>query len=165
MSVNPDDDETETQSWFDALNTPMHAVEPLLYVGNSSAPDDIDDTFSLVICLLPPSEEELVAPLACPTVPRQVYPLADIPSADPVYVGAVLDKTRALIRDTFAQHPTKKILVHCSAGISRSPMVIIDYLMSRDKCTVEEARAKVELARTCIRPNTGFMNILKSRQV
>jgi predicted protein tyrosine phosphatase len=52
-------------------------------------------------------------------------------------------------------------LVHCLAGISRSATVTISYLMSKMNKTVMEATELVHTARSCIKPNTGFMNQLE----
>lgn len=53
------------------------------------------------------------------------------------------------------------ILVHCHAGISRSPTIIIGYLMSRKRMTLEEAFHFVKQKKTIIKPNHGFLEQLK----
>jgi len=52
-------------------------------------------------------------------------------------------------------------LVHCLAGISRSATVTISYIMSKMEKTVVEATEVVHAARSCIRPNTGFLQQLE----
>lgn len=50
------------------------------------------------------------------------------------------------------------VLVHCKAGISRSPSVVVGYLLHKDPTqTVAEALAKVQLARPIASPNEGFV--------
>jgi protein-tyrosine phosphatase len=56
----------------------------------------------------------------------------------------------------------KRVLVHCAAGISRSPTFVIAYLMQEYKLCLEEAFQFVKKRRYGIRPNIGFMNQLKS---
>jgi len=52
-------------------------------------------------------------------------------------------------------------LVHCLAGISRSATVTISYLMSKMNKTVVEATEVVHAARSCIKPNPGFLHQLE----
>ncbi|KAM0727314.1 Dual specificity protein phosphatase 19 [Formica fusca] len=61
-------------------------------------------------------------------------------------------------------HATRKenILVHCNAGVSRSPAIVIAYLMIHKKLSYDEAYNKVKKARSCIRPNDGFVKQLHS---
>lgn len=61
-------------------------------------------------------------------------------------------------------HATRKenILVHCNAGVSRSPAIVIAYLMIHIKLSYDEAYSKVKEARSCIRPNDGFIKQLRS---
>ncbi|XP_050462164.1 dual specificity protein phosphatase 19 [Cataglyphis hispanica] len=61
-------------------------------------------------------------------------------------------------------HATRKenILVHCNAGVSRSPAIVIAYLMIYKKLSYDEAYNKVKKARGCIRPNDGFVKQLHS---
>lgn len=56
----------------------------------------------------------------------------------------------------------KKVLVHCAAGISRSPTFVIAYLMQENKWSLEEAFQFVKKRRCGIRPNIGFMNQLQT---
>lgn len=50
----------------------------------------------------------------------------------------------------------ERIFVHCQAGISRSPAIVIAYLIYREKMTYEQAKAFVKERRRCINPNSGF---------
>lgn len=56
---------------------------------------------------------------------------------------------------------TGGILVHCHAGISRSPTIIIGYLMARKRMTLEEAFHFVKQKKAIIKPNHGFLEQLK----
>jgi len=52
-------------------------------------------------------------------------------------------------------------LVHCLAGISRSATVTISYIMNKMEKTVAEATEVVHTARSCVRPNAGFLQQLE----
>lgn len=61
-------------------------------------------------------------------------------------------------------HANRKenILVHCNAGVSRSPTIIIAYLMIMMELSYNEAYNKVKEIRSCIKPNDGFVKQLKN---
>ena len=60
---------------------------------------------------------------------------------------------------------TGKILVHCSAGISRSPMVVAAYLMKRRQMTLKAALGQIIRVRPQISPNAGFLQQLKDMEM
>lgn len=47
-------------------------------------------------------------------------------------------------------------MVHCQAGVSRSPTIVIGYLMWKDKAPYEPLRSAVAAARRQVNPNLGF---------
>ncbi|KAJ8402777.1 hypothetical protein AAFF_G00364490 [Aldrovandia affinis] len=53
-----------------------------------------------------------------------------------------------------------KVLVHCEAGISRSPTICMAYIMKTKGLQLEEAFAFIKQRRTLISPNFGFMDQL-----
>jgi atypical dual specificity phosphatase len=60
---------------------------------------------------------------------------------------------------------TGKILVHCAAGISRSPMVVAAYLMKRRGMTLKAALGQIVRVRPQVSPNAGFLQQLKEMEV
>jgi protein-tyrosine phosphatase len=56
----------------------------------------------------------------------------------------------------------KDVLVNCYAGISRSSTFIIAYLMNKYNMNLDNAYSYVINKRLIIRPNSGFLKILKS---
>lgn len=61
--------------------------------------------------------------------------------------------------------PTGRILVHCSAGISRSPTVVAAYLMRRRGMTLKAALGQIVRVRPQVAPNPGFLRQLKEMEV
>lgn len=53
-----------------------------------------------------------------------------------------------------------KVLVHCSAAISRSPTIVAAYLMKRHGYTLRESLKTLVRTRDAIAPNPGFLNQL-----
>ena len=54
-----------------------------------------------------------------------------------------------------------KVLVHCAAGMSRSPTIVIAYIMWKKKMYLNDAIKFVREKRPLISPNANFMNQLK----
>ncbi len=55
----------------------------------------------------------------------------------------------------------KNVIVHCAAGMSRSPTLVLAYLMIENKWTYEEAYNYIKAKRPNISPNIGFIKQLK----
>lgn len=54
-----------------------------------------------------------------------------------------------------------KIFIHCKGGYSRSPSIVIAYLIVYKEFTFDEAFNLVKLRRPSIHPNEGFISQLK----
>lgn len=63
------------------------------------------------------------------------------------YVCKAIDETRAA---------GKAVLVHCVAGMSRSPTLVAAYLMWHYKWTAAQALAHLKERRSAVDPNEGF---------
>ncbi len=57
-------------------------------------------------------------------------------------------------------HPNPAF-VHCIAGISRAPTMVISYLMKKNSWTFKKAMGILKKIRPCIEPNHGFIEQLK----
>lgn len=56
----------------------------------------------------------------------------------------------------------KRIFIHCNAGISRSPSVVIAFVMKYLKINFDKAFEYVKKTRPAIKPNDGFILQLKN---
>jgi protein-tyrosine phosphatase len=56
----------------------------------------------------------------------------------------------------------KKIFIHCNAGVSRSPSIVIAYLIKGLKYSFKEAYDLVKSKRKIIKPNDKFMDELQT---
>lgn len=54
-----------------------------------------------------------------------------------------------------------KILIHCAAGLSRSPTFAISYLMRENKWTFEDSYNFVKKKKPSIKINYGFLDQLR----
>ncbi|KAL5518545.1 hypothetical protein ACEPAH_227 [Sanghuangporus vaninii] len=59
----------------------------------------------------------------------------------------------------------KKILVHCSAAVSRSPSIVAAYLMSEHGMSLRESLGRIVRARPAVNPNPGLFAQLKEMEV
>ncbi|KAJ3180849.1 hypothetical protein HDU85_003934 [Gaertneriomyces sp. JEL0708] len=60
-----------------------------------------------------------------------------------------LDEAVAFIHGAL-QEPNARVLVHCVAGVSRSPTVVLAYLMQHCGLSVEEALGRLREIRICV---------------
>uniref|UniRef100_A0A2A4J9M2 Dual specificity protein phosphatase 19 n=1 Tax=Heliothis virescens TaxID=7102 RepID=A0A2A4J9M2_HELVI len=58
----------------------------------------------------------------------------------------------------------ENVLVHCNAGVSRTSMVAIAYLMHYENMKFEDAYELVKSRRPAVQPNDGFRKQLKAMQ-
>jgi protein-tyrosine phosphatase len=72
-----------------------------------------------------------------------------------------LDWLRQMVEFVQAEREAGRVVyVHCLAGVSRSGMVVVAYLMSKNKWARDEALAYVRTNRPIARPNPAFMRLL-----
>ncbi|EHB01058.1 Dual specificity protein phosphatase 19 [Heterocephalus glaber] len=56
------------------------------------------------------------------------------------------------------------VLVHCNAGVSRAAAIVVGFLMNSEEISFSSAFTLVKNARPSIRPNSGFMEQLRTYQ-
>lgn len=61
----------------------------------------------------------------------------------------------------FIEKSKGNVYIHCAAGISRSPTIVIAYLMRKNRKKFSETFEFVKSRRKYVNPNEGFINQLK----
>jgi len=76
--------------------------------------------------------------------------------------GSAIDPVAARACDIIdaASASQGRVLVHCSAAISRSPTIVAAYLMKRRGMTLRESLERLVSARHAVSPNPGFLRQL-----
>ena len=90
------------------------------------------------------------------------YHIISIPDLPFIDIGQYFDITFNFIESNISNG--RAVYVHCMEGISRSPTIVIAYLMKKYNQTYENVLFHVKMKRICIEPNIGFILHLKSYQ-
>lgn len=80
----------------------------------------------------------------------------DLPESD---IKSILSESLPFLKDAVSLR--ENILVHCNAGVSRTSMLAIAYLMQYEEMQFEDAYTLVKSKRPAIQPNDGFRKQLK----
>ncbi|KAH8106360.1 phosphatases II [Phellopilus nigrolimitatus] len=91
------------------------------------------------------------------TCESSLVALAD--SAAPDALRPHLDGAVRFIRERLARG--ENVLVHCQQGISRSPAIVLAYLMRERALSYDAALQLVLARRRCVKPNAGFERTLR----
>ncbi|KAG1122007.1 hypothetical protein G6F42_011883 [Rhizopus arrhizus] len=86
----------------------------------------------------------------------QIIPITDNPEAN---IIRYFPESTAFIEQAIKEN--HNILVHCLAGVSRSPTILTAYLMATQKLRWKEALAIIKQTRPFVNPNPGFIEQLK----
>ncbi|KAI0826953.1 protein-tyrosine phosphatase-like protein, partial [Trametes gibbosa] len=98
------------------------------------------------------------------TVPLQYHRLRLVDSgASPSALSACTDAACTLLEAIRAEGG--RALIHCSAGISRSPTVAVAYMVRHCGMTLRVALGTVVCARPAVCPNPDFVRWLKGEEV
>ncbi|XP_045785714.1 dual specificity protein phosphatase 19 [Maniola jurtina] len=89
-------------------------------------------------------------------VEHKFIPVLDLPESD---ITPVLVDCLPFIRNCIDNK--RNVLVHCNAGVSRTSMVAIAYLMQYERMSFNEAYDLVKTKRPAIQPNAGFRKQLQ----
>ncbi|KAG6914689.1 hypothetical protein DXG01_015934 [Tephrocybe rancida] len=147
-----------------AMCTPMHQILPpqgpqtgYLYVGSLSAVQDKD-------LLLEHGISHLVQVLDAPWIPlseKDGFSCHRIQILDQNTVDLKPYLEAACNYIDRALRSGRNVLVHCQQGISRSPAIVIAYLIRNHGMSYDNAFALLKRKRACVKPNSGFVNALR----
>ena len=126
-------------------------IIPGLFLGNQIAASDelLQHNFSHMLTLRSNPGR--------PLVPSIVWKGIEVADSEESSIAQFFNETFDFIEQT-----TESILVHCREGISRSPSVVIAYLMKKFDLSFETAFHYVKTRRRAILPNSGFIEELKT---
>lgn len=80
-------------------------------------------------------------------------------------IASTIDSAIEVIDNALGSNKGRgRILVHCSAGVSRSPTVVVGYLMKKRGMSLKVALGHVVRARPQVSPNPGFLEQLKAME-
>lgn len=134
-------------------------VIPGLYVGSKYAarnPEWIKSTGVNYVVNCTPST-------ACNVVPGVVYhniSIDDSPSEKDTLKKIIGNEVNYIA--SVLNNPQNKVLVHCNYGKSRSPTLVICYLIMMLHWSLEDAYKKVDECRKGISINIGFLQLIES---
>jgi atypical dual specificity phosphatase len=76
-------------------------------------------------------------------------------------IGHHFDRAVNWIKSAMDADESARVLVHCMCGMSRSPSVVIAYLMGTQGMSLSASLAHVKARRAIVRPNFGFIEQLE----
>lgn len=82
-------------------------------------------------------------------------PIYDVPDCE---ISAFFEQSFQFIENALACNG--KVYVHCNAGLSRAPSIVISYLMKKEHLKVDDALKQVQCIRPKVKPNDGFIKQL-----
>ncbi|KAG1753216.1 protein-tyrosine phosphatase-like protein [Suillus lakei] len=99
----------------------------------------------------------------CPNHPHVQYHRLQLLDKDVSSIYTAIDRANQVITD--ARNSGGKVLVHCVAGVSRSPTIIAAYLISRCSMSLKDALGLLVRARPAVCPRPGFIAQLKDLEI
>ncbi|KAK0736637.1 protein-tyrosine phosphatase-like protein [Apiosordaria backusii] len=171
-------------------NVSISQIEPNLYLGNIessfSIPCLISHGIAALVSVSSTHHPEWSRPANRKLVPKenhyQFIPCEDSPTQDILFclenicdfidahigvpsVQQILSEVKPgedgedVLRREMGRR--RRVLVHCDEGASRSPAIVIAYLMRRDKRSLRAAMKEVRARRSCVKPNRSFVEQLR----
>ena len=128
-------------------------LDDFLYVGNFKTGKDWQSLARVGITHVLNCATEWThrVPKDCPVRYYQSLGLRDVPSES---VSRAFQQAFAILETVRAKG--ERILVHCMAGVSRAPTIVIAYLMAHHGMTLKQAYVHVKSRRQIVNPNQGF---------
>ncbi|XP_014242686.1 dual specificity protein phosphatase 10 isoform X2 [Cimex lectularius] len=139
----------------DIESHPPSRVLPFLYVGNARDARDIQLMKDLGV-----TKVLNVTQAGVPSQEASGIAYRQLPASDSTQqnIKQYFEEAFSFIED--ARKSNGSVLVHCQAGVSRSPTIAIAYIMKHRGVSMVEAYKLVKTARSIISPNLNFMGQL-----
>ncbi|CAF1286667.1 unnamed protein product [Rotaria magnacalcarata] len=137
---------------FDKENFTMTQILPRVFVGNVHDAQNLDRLNQNGITHIINSTPDL----PCLWEKRCQYmrvAVLDLPSEN---IRKHFDKTFQFIDEALRQK-TNNVLVHCSAGISRSSTIVLAFMIKKYRMTLDDAFTKMRQLRPIVDPNISFI--------
>ncbi len=140
----------------------MSQITHNIYLGNFpnlyNTPWFYKKNIKVVIDLIQYSDSRNINPMSLnPHIQYHHFPLKDTPSEN---LFKYYPKINKVIEE--ATKRGENIYIHCVVGMSRSPSIVIAYLMHKYRRTLSEVNKFVKEKRSIVRPNSGFIHQLKN---
>ncbi|CAF2992261.1 unnamed protein product [Rotaria socialis] len=139
------------------VTEPSIIIEPYLFLGNCISAHDTHRLSKLgirYILNVAIRDVEL-----CPYYSSDIRTLPiDLRDDDQEDIIRIFNQAFTFIDE--AKRNKSRVLVHCSHGQSRSPAIVIAYLMHTYNVSLEQCIVHVVKARPCVLPNDGFLKQL-----
>jgi protein tyrosine phosphatase (PTP) superfamily phosphohydrolase (DUF442 family) len=136
----------------DKENFTMTEILPHIFVGNIHDSQNLDRLKQNGITHIINSTPDL--PFFCETKYKYLrVDVLDLPSQN---IRKYFDKAFQFIDDAL-RTKTNNVLVHCSAGISRSPTLVLAYMIKKNHMKLDEAFHQMRQLRQIVDPNVSFI--------
>ncbi|CAF2116447.1 unnamed protein product [Rotaria magnacalcarata] len=139
------------------VTEPSIIIEPYLFLGNCISAHDTHRLSKLgirYILNVAIRDVEL-----CPYYSSDIRTLPiDLRDDDQENIIRIFNQAFTFINE--AKRNKSRVLVHCSHGQSRSPAIVIAYLMHTYSVSLEQCIVHIVKARPCVLPNDGFLKQL-----
>lgn len=149
-------------SWHEFDHIPVYELPGRLYLGGWEDGEEgriliqnlISRDISLIIGVGFITHPALSSPLRAVMITRNIEDYSDLAGELREFINCVLPKINNALEGG------ENVYVHCHAGISRSPAVVMAYLMKYHGMTRDEALGYVRQFRPAVHPNPGFTRML-----
>lgn len=153
----PDSGTTGSMNTPDIETTPPSPVLPWLYIGNARDTGDTSTLRALGVTHVLSVTSDVTE--ASSHVTDEIF-FKNLPAADSGTQNLKQYFNQAFDFIESVRRISGRVLVHCQAGISRSPTIAISYVMRYQKLLLVEAYQFVKNRRKIISPNLNFMGQL-----
>ncbi|KAI8820412.1 protein-tyrosine phosphatase-like protein [Fimicolochytrium jonesii] len=153
---------TEAHDWRHEMRWEIQEIIPGLWLGPYACARKKDmlkaKGITHMLCIRDQNERHLVKVLWPDDF---VYGVIEVSESPLQNLIPHFPACRSFIASALHKPGTGAVFVHCNTGMSRSPAIVVAYLMMEKKMAFQEAYAVVQNRRFCMNPQEGFKLQLK----